>query len=196
MSLFTPQPLTRQPLYLAKHLPDGKLWENKFNISSNIGKLIKALSSGFHYIQEYIHTFYTEFGITTTDQLIEDWEKSVGIPGDCFTASGTLAQRRIAVEQKFSNYQGVQVASDFVRVAALFGFDIDVFPGAEKLTGTDKTIRHTIVVVLNNPATGSEFFPLGFPVVFSSQGQTTLQCVFDTLAPANVKVEIYKLGDI
>lgn len=195
MSLFDTKE-SQQFYLLAKHWPDGKLWNSKFSLTSNIGQIVNALSKEFHRFQLLVKQIWDEFGINTTSELITSWEKSVGIPCLCFGQDETLIVRRKQVLNKFNNFGGVQIAEDFKRVAADFGLDINVYPGSEKLTGTDKEIKHTIVVELLQPPSGPNFFPLPFPVQFSSGGATNLQCIFDQLAPANVKVDIYEEGGI
>ena len=49
---------------------------------------------------------------------------------------------------------------------------------------------------LNDDLTTESSFPIPFPIPFSTGGKTFLQCIFDALAPANVKVVIINEGDI
>lgn len=177
--LFDPLPLDQQALMLAKHMPQGAAWNSCFDSDKNMGKLVKGLAKEIYRFQTLIKLISDEMDINKTDLLIDDHEKSVGIPDTCFFPSGkTLVQRRTQVIQKLSAFGGVQKTEDFERVATAFGFTITAAAGA----GT-----HTIeITVTAFPAT--EDFPLPFPLPFSSGGTSFLRCLFDKLAPANVEV--------
>ncbi len=195
MSLFDANE-DKQHHLLAKHLPDGRLWDAKYIVSTKLGMLVNALSKEFNRFQLLIKRVWDEFGINTASEMIGEWETSVGIPCSCFETSETLPVRRKQVLNKFNNFGGVQLAEDFARVALDFGFEVNIFPGDSKLSGTSKENKHTIVVELLQLPPSSSLFPLPFPLPFSSGGATNLQCILDMLAPANVLIDIYEQGTI
>ena len=148
-----------------------------------------------------------ELNINKTNQLILDWERSVGIPDNCFSNTGNIAQRRANVLQKFSNFGGVQKEEDFVRVAEFYGFDINITPpggaiGSYPLTfpitffDSMRSATHTIFVEILNYSDSDVGFPLEFPLQFSDGGTSFLQCIFDVLAPANVQVIFVPEGTV
>jgi len=202
--MFTPS--DNQTFLLASHLPQGKVWEQARNPDSNLGKLVRALGVEYYRCQVLFENLYNEMDINQANEILAEWEKSVGIPCLCFADTVTLADRREQVLQKFSNFGGVQTAADFVRVAAVFGHDITVLSGRDVGTfplgfplvffATDKEMAHTVFIIINGDLSGGDTFPLPFPLPFSSGVKDFLQCIFDMLAPANVKVLIKSEGEL
>lgn len=199
-TLFDPYSLDENATMLARHLPKGRVWSSGFDQDSNIGKLIKGLSIEFYRLEVLTKKISDETDIIKTDELLTDWEKSVGIPDNCFDTTPNIEDRREQIRQKLSNFGGVQKAEDFIRVAALFGFDVEisVIPGSTvgmfplvfpvMFFDSTRSVTHTIFILITNSVEGDEFFPLEFPLPFSSGGTTFLQCIFNVLAPANVQV--------
>lgn len=195
--VFKPQSIDDNAFLLAAHMPQGRLWESSFDPDSNIGKLIRGLSIEFYRLQVLTNEISTEMDIDQTEQLIDEWFVSVGIPNDCFDTGGTLAEKREKIRLMISNFGGVQKAEDFVRVADLFGIPVEVFPGNsvgmfpltfplvffESATSSSHTIFVRILQIEEDVD-----FPLPFPIPFTSGSQAFLQCIFDQLAPANVQV--------
>lgn len=205
-TLFNPHTVDENAFLLASHNPTGRLWGNAFKPDTFFGKLFLGLAMEFYRFDVLVNQLYGEMDINQANELLIDWEKSVGLPDDCFNTTVSIEERRKQVLQKFSNFGGVQKAEDFVRVGAVFGFDLTVTPmsilGVFPLTfpifftGTPKEARHTILVVINGDLSSSEIFPLPFPIPFSSGGRNFLQCIFNTLAPANVSVIIKTEGEL
>lgn len=198
-SLFTPESIDEQAIMLAHHVPIGRVWSSAFDRNSNLGKLIRGLGIEFYRLQLQTQTISTEMDINKTTELIEECEKSVGIPDDCFSTNVSIEDRRIQVRQKFSNFGGVQKAEDFVRVADIFGFEVRVTPTGGQL-GTfplvfpilifdsARSATHTMFVEILNYSGSDIEFPLEFPIEFSSGGTRFLKCIFEVLASANVQV--------
>lgn len=205
-TLFNPHTVDENAFLLASHFPQGTLWLNAFKPESNFGKLVLGLAMEFYRFEVLVNKLYGEMDINQANELLIEWEKSVGLPDDCFSTTVPIAQRREQVRQKFSNFGGVQKAEDFVRVGAVFGFDLTVTPLSLYavfpltfpifFTGDAKEARHTILVVINGDVSGSDVFPLPFPIPFSSGGRIFLQCIFEVLAPANVNVIIKTEGEL
>ena len=195
--VFKPNTADESHRLLASHLPQGKLWEAAFDVDSNMGKLVRGLSAEFIRLQILCQTLAVEMNIDTADQLITEWEQSVGIPNDCFSTNGTLEERRLQVKGLFSNFAGVQTAGDFVRVAALFGITVTIEAGSlfggfplvfpTMFFDSSRSMGHTIVVNIAEVAS-SIGFPMPFPIPFSSGSQQLLTCLYEALAPANVNI--------
>lgn len=207
MNLFNPLDIDLQGKMLANHLPVGRVWSSGFDVNSNLGKLIRGLGIEFYRLQLQTQNISTEMDINKTTELIQEWERSVGIPDDCFGINVDIDDRRIQVLQKFSNFGGVQKAEDFVRVALIFGFDIKVTPtGGElgmfplsfpiPLFDSARSATHTIFVEILNYSGSDLEFPLEFPIEFSDGGTSFLKCIFDVLAPANVQVVFVPEGTV
>jgi len=196
--LFKPENLDNQSRMLANHMPVGKIWSSVFDPNSNLGKLIRSLGIEYYRLQLQTKEISDEIDVNKTLQLLDEWEKSVGIPGNCFDTFGTLEERRLNVKQKLADFGGVQTEEDFIRVCALFGFDVQIVTGSEAgsfplefpvlLFDSTRSSTHTIFVLILNVITGDEYFPISFPIPFSSGGTTFLECILNVLAPANVQV--------
>ncbi len=204
--LFDPISIDDHYFLLASHAPPGKFWRKVFDKNDIFGKIFLGLAVEFYRYQVLERNLFTEVDIDQTNELLVDWEKSVGLPDKCFETNVNQEERRSQVYQKFSKFQGVQKKEDFVRVAAFFGFNISVTSG--KTVGLfplkfpilffsgKKEAVHTLFFILLDDLSSDSTFPLPFPIPFSVGGATFLQCIFEALAPANVAVIITNIGDI
>lgn len=195
-TLFKALDSEREAILLAQHLPKGLAWSNGFNQDTNLGKLVAGLAVEYYRLSVLTYKVSTELDIRETDELISEWERSVGIPNECFLNTVSLEERRRNVELVLSNFGGVQTKDDLVRVGSIFGFSITVHdgmtPGSFPLPFpfmffTEVGAKFTIVI---NPgvAVADSFFPLPFPLPFSTGGTSFLQCIFDKLVQANVVI--------
>lgn len=207
INLFDPYSIDEISLLLAHHLPIGRAWEYGFSPDSNIGKFLRGLAAEFYRFEVLCGNISKEIDIRQANQLLIEWEKSVGLPDSCFQTEDfkTIAERRIQVEQKFSKFGGVQTAADFERVAAAFGITASVFYGAAgggvgfPITfpviftsyADYKEESHTIIVVITGTYVTDETFALPFPIPFSTGPIQFLKCILTKLAPANVNVLVF-----
>lgn len=205
--LFEPATIEENAFLLASHNQQGRVWENGFNPDDPLGKLFLGLAVEFYRFQVLEKKLYDEMDIDQTVELLDAWEKSVGIPDDCFTnVDLDIPTRRMQVRQKFSKFGGVQTTEDFIRVAEVFGFTIvkedikstTMLPAELpiQLNGSTREIAHTLIFTLLSSGAENSQFPMPFPLTFSQGGNTFLQCLFDELAPANVQVIIRISGSI
>lgn len=203
MSLdFSPRDKSTQSRMLARHMPDGKVWENKYNKDSNIGKLILGLCSEYLRFSYLIENILTEVDINQTNSLIKEWQTSVGIPRGCIDGTGSLEIQRRDVLLKLNNFGGVQTAQDFIDLAAIFGFTAEISNGVYNGTfplgfpirffDNRKAAVHTILVDLEEK---KEVFPLAFPIQFTSGVSGLVECLFNILRPANCQI-IFRYGVI
>lgn len=206
LNLFDPYTIDEQALFVAQHIPVGKAWEKGFSPDSNLGKYLIGLAMEFYRFEVLASDVAKEMDINQANQLLVDWEISVGLPCDCFSTDISIEERRKQVLAKFSKFGGIQTADDFIRVAALFGYNIDIYPGLAVggfplefpivFFASTLEASHTIFIVLIGTIGGTGYFPLPFPIPFSSGANTFLQCIFQKLAPANVNVVVINEGDI
>ncbi|HID70725.1 MAG TPA: DUF2313 domain-containing protein, partial [Desulfobacterales bacterium] len=82
--------IDKQSTLLASHLPVGRVWEQAFSGDSNIGKLIAGLAVEFYRIELQTGRIASEIDVHEADQLLEDWEKSVGIPNFYFNTNTSI----------------------------------------------------------------------------------------------------------
>lgn len=192
--------LEEQTSALARFMPLGKLWR-AFRIESTISsKLLRGIAHEMVRIDDTIRLLESEMLPDTTTMFLDEWERAVGIPDSygCLKGTGTIAERRDRVLVKLASL-GVQTASDFVDLAAVFGVVVTIQGGAYyalhmaaytppshtpyiDLTD-DKTARHTIVVEFGIEEGNT--YPLEYPYLFGSSGLSLLECIFDRVKPAN-----------
>lgn len=206
LNLFDPYSPELQHLMLAYHLPIGRVWQTGFSRDSVLGRFLIGIGMEFYRFQVLAKKVQTEMDISKADDLLREWEISVGLPNSCFSTDVSDDERKKQIEAIFSKFGGVQTADDFIRVASLFGYDIEVYPGLSvggfplqfPIVFFDSTTSasHTIFIVILGSISGDSFFPLPFPIPFSSGGSTFLQCIFQKLAPANVSVIVINEGDL
>lgn len=180
----------------AKYFPQGKGLVNLYNTESNLFKFIKGLSFEFTRITDLLNVLLKEFDIYSTENLIEEWENTVGIPDDCFSRNETLERRRLQVIAKIKA-DGVQSAEDLEEIISLLGFTAIVKAGADVhvwpvsfpwfFIGNTTESRFTIVVNFIN-ATENTLFPVPFPWPFGGATVQTVQCFVQKLVPSNCKV--------
>lgn len=197
---FSPQDKNTQHRMLARHLPDGKVWENKFNSNSTLGKLLLGLASEYFRLSLLIENTLDEMDINQTTQLITEWQESVGIPCDCLSASGDIEDQRRDVLLKLTNFGGIQTAEDFENLALLYGYIASISNGYVRGTfalgfpimffDSRKTAVHTIIVDIEE---NKAVFPLSFPIPFTSNVAGIIECLFNKLAPANCQV-VFRYG--
>lgn len=179
---------TRQ---LASTIPDGRAWQAKNLAGTSMYAVVSACAAEFREIQIQIETLAREFDINLTDQLLPDWETSVGLPEECTGQLTSLADRRKAVILRLRKVAFVTKA-DYEQLAFdLTGLSVTVTPGAEiELFPLDFPIRLSsgnsyfkLYVTFNDSIGG---FPYLFPINFVSTGDNIIRCVFEQIAPANV----------
>lgn len=192
-----------QARQLARHYPDGRVWVNKWNVNTVLGKLVLGLSGEWLRFQQFVYDILKkEIDINQTEALLEEWEASVGIPNAYFSTNVSIEKRRLQVLLMLTDFGGAQTEEDFTRIAELFGFeDVTVRSGTQALfplnfpilffSGDGKAARHTIYVTL---PTSEVVFPLPFPLQFSSDSGITMERIFRALVPANVEI-IFLFGD-
>jgi len=150
------------------------------------GELVRA--------EGYLKSYQDEYDPRTTTLFIEEWEKALGIPDDCFPGNGSIENRRRDVLIKLASL-GVQTEQDFVDLAALFGVNVVIVSGVEigafpltfpfLLLGEVQS-RFTMVVQFT--VVGGTVFPMTFPLIFGDEAIEIMQCLFNKLKPANVQI--------
>lgn len=183
---FNPIRKSEQAFLLASHHPNG-INGKMFDLNDNMGKLIMGLSSEHVRFQEAVLKVVFENQISTTDEFIQEWERSLGIPNPCFSINNSLSIRRLQVQAVFSKFGGAQTEDDFIRIGQLFGINIEFVDNG---LPAGKQRSHTWKIIINGSSSTGTLFPLPFPLPFSSGDKGFIQCLFNNLAPANVAIVV------
>jgi uncharacterized protein YmfQ (DUF2313 family) len=189
----TPLNADQQTVLAGKYLPSGKAWNAKKYPDSVMYGVIKGLVTEFERLEAVVKLISDEMDILKTTELLPNWEESVGIPDECFSSAFSLEQRRNNVVTKLSRIPGSITEEDFLAVAEALGFEVTITPGAQipigELPGgttADQQRYYMKVTILN--AGELQGFPYTFPITFEESVQNMIQCVFNQMAPANVRV--------
>lgn len=171
---------------LADYLPSGYTFEAKNVYDSNLRSLLRGLASELKITQDYISTFEDEYFPDTTKLFLSEWESALQIPDECLIVEETDDKRLRNIIIKLAN-MNLQMCSDFVNLASLFGVNVTCTPGSE-LTGvitfdSITTARNTIVI--DFPLPPGDSFTYDFSIIFGDQTQTIIKCLFEKQRPAH-----------
>jgi len=195
MSLFKRRDIDAYADSLADYMPGGVLFTAKSIQDSNFRKLLRGIAGELFEVNGLLREYSGEILPDQTSKFLDEWEMALGIPDDCFSGTGSLDERRRDVLVKLASL-GVQTATDFIELAALFGIAVDVIPAIDEITfpltfpipmfDTEKDARFSIFVRFFDDQANS--FPLTFPFTFGSGEIGILECLFGKIKPANVNL--------
>lgn len=180
---------------LAQYLHNGKVFQLKNVAGTLLRKLLLGWSTELVRVEQKLKETSVNHDIFETTLLIEEWEKALGIPDDCFTGTGDIEKRRIDVLIKLGT--ALLTEQDYIDLGILLGIKVEVvpfdnfvnFPLAFPLqfSPSTKTAKFTMIIRLPKEA-GECIFPLDFPICFNPVEKNTIECIFEKLSPANVKL--------
>lgn len=202
------QTLTQHVRGLAANLPSGKVWLAKSRPESNLYKLLSGLAPSFLQMDNAVQEFISQSIPTTTTAYLEEWEEALGLPDDCLPIAATVAERQRNIDIKLSVLGGISTEADFVALALRFGLVVTVNSGIEHVTVAqsgyetetpaiaigaaadefDDVAEARMTMVVREVLPSSSTFVYDFPILFSSQSQIEMRCLFTKLKPANVAI--------
>ena len=196
-AIFGPQP--DQAALLAAHLPLGGVFDAAREEGTNFNDLLKGLGTELFRLESEIFDVCQEMDPRLTLDLLPEWERSVGIPDDCFSTVEDLQRRRDQVLLKLKGFK-VQTEDDFIELAAILGQTIEIEPGAisgaypmmypARYLGGATAARFTMIV--HFPNAQNTDYPQPYPVPYGV-ATGVVECVIENTAPANVQV-IFSYG--
>lgn len=184
---------------LAQAFPRGRLFCAANINESNLRRLLLGLAVEFGRIENKIgQDVYDAYFINEDkDGLLEEWESLLGIPDGCFLIEGLTRDERIINIQAKLREEEVSTEQDFIDFAAILGIPISIEQGINNgsfplilpfVLGTLKTLRFTMIINLPVSLAPVSIFPLTLPFTLSSGGSSVIECLFNRLRPANVKI--------
>ncbi len=193
------EPDLNQADLFAAHLPIGGVFDAAREEGTNFRALIEGLGEEYFRTEEGVHTVCEEMDPRITADLLPEWERSVGIPDDCFSTAGDIERRREAVLLKLGGFR-VQTAQDFIDLAARLGQTIEIEPGAlsgiypmaysARYLGGPKIARFTMIV--HFPDTTNTKYPQTYPGPYGA-ATGIVECVITHAVPSTVTV-IFSYG--
>lgn len=205
----------RYAALIRKLFPTGWAWE--IEKDSTFDKLVKALAVEPARIEQRAYDFLREMDPNQTFELLEVWERLLGIPDECTptTYDPSIYERRVRIIQKLTTGGGQSVAF-FKLIAQQLGYDIDVFDvknyrdfrvGISRVgdaltnsTDPDGSVNDAgwaFAFQIKAPAEFVRYFRVGQSTVGErlvlAQNET-LECVIRRFAPAHT-TPIFSYGD-
>lgn len=104
---------------LVQLLPHGYAWN--LDPDGIVRQLLAGLAVEFARVEERAAALIEEADPRTTDELLEDWERVLGLPEECGTPPSTLAGRRLAAYTKLTS-RPVGNVPFFLAMAAKLGY--------------------------------------------------------------------------
>lgn len=104
-------------------LPRGRAWPR--DPAALMTALLSGLSPTYARLQARDNELIVEALPSSTDELLPEWESTLGLPDPCAGPNPTLPARQAAVLARFSN-NGGQSADFFIAYAALLGYVITI----------------------------------------------------------------------
>jgi len=191
---------------LQRHLPIGLLWDAYRIQGTNAYRLWKAIGDLFDGMSAALCALVLELNPFTTERMITEWERAVGLPDVCLPDATTLDERRAWVVWRLAKRRWT-TAAEWHELAALFGLEIRITPGwhvqkpalyaAEYPKRYDRfpklgRFRVYIDVIGTVPrgytygAAGVDGYPIPYGV--DLPGFDGFRCIIDRVRPANVVV--------
>lgn len=205
MSLFRDKTVEDQTNSLVSFMPGGRPFLAARLPSTTLRKMLLGLGYELWRTENVMKDITDEHYITTTTDLIEQWESALGIPDHCFEVAETLADRRRNVLIKLS--MSVQTEQDMIDLATLLGFTVSFEQGADvglfpfdtgfpiRFFANPQTARFTHYIYIDT-LVFPNVFPLDFPIIFGDTFFNLMECLFRELSPQNVElVFTYQLPD-
>lgn len=182
------------------HFPVGEAWNAVRMTGKWFYKLVQAFSDAYEDMSEALCRLAAELSPYTTDQLIDEWERAVGLPDACFPAATTLEERRTWVLFRLDKRRW-STAQDWIDLAALFGLTITITPGwriqKPSVYPPCYPIRyinlhylgrfHVFIDVQDGCGDGG--YPYTYPMTYGFGTRCdALRCIIERVKPANVVV--------
>lgn len=117
---------------IADLMPSGDFWKAKNITNSNLRKFLNGFSVEIQRYQGETQSLAEDYIPNRTSSFIDEWERIVGIPDDCFTKDGVEPGdsssdegRRRDIIVKLG-YMNIQTQQDYIDLAAQFGVSITI----------------------------------------------------------------------
>ncbi len=201
MGLLKEKTQIEQADILGRYLPNDRLWVGKYLEDNPLRRVLLGLATVWLDQRELTNLLFDEWLPSTTNIYLDEWEKSVGIPDDCFDVAATEEERRQNILLKLTGIN-TTTKEQFETVADILGIDINVKSGFDEsvlpqtipfiILGSDEIAYTIIVEVVNDPTPAT--LPQTIPFILQANATAILECVFNKLKPANTQVIFKFLG--
>jgi uncharacterized protein YmfQ (DUF2313 family) len=176
-------------------LPRGRAWPR--DPSAVQAQSLRALMPTFQRLTARGAYLLTDAFPSTADELLPEWEASLGLPDPCAGESPTIALRQAQVTARFTAGGGQSIAY-FVNFAKTLGYDITIEQFSPFRVGASRVgtplygEAWAFAWQVNAPPVAVEYFTVGESTVGDALvtviGNTVLECELQRLGPAHTKV--------
>jgi uncharacterized protein YmfQ (DUF2313 family) len=104
-------------------LPQGRLWRPREQ--PTFLKFLKAVATEFCRVEERVTDALKEADPRESFEILDDWERLLGIPDECTETDRSLSERRQQIVQKLTNVGGLS-AEFYEFICAQLGFQVTV----------------------------------------------------------------------
>jgi uncharacterized protein YmfQ (DUF2313 family) len=179
---------------LLKLLPRGRVW-NK-DLSSNMAQVMAALAPSFKRLNDRAINVISDAFVGTTNELLPEWEETLGLPDPCQGPNATAANRRKQAVARFVGTGGLSIPA-ITAFAQNLGYPIQIREYAPFFAdrGTadsavwDESAAYLWTVIAPQQIItyfSADLSVAGDPLV--SYQSTVLQCELARVAPAHTQV--------
>jgi len=175
-------------------LPPGPAWTREEG--ATLTKLLDALAQEFYRADVRAGELLDEIFPDTTIEMLQDWERVVGLPGACGELADTVQERRRDLIARLTA-RGGQSRQYFTDLAATLGFTITITeyrPFRVGMSAVGDPIcdsRWLFVWQVNGPQTTVTCFRTSESAVaeaLANWGNGRLECIFEQLKPAHTVI--------
>lgn len=184
-------------------LPRGGVWTAVGQGGNTIeGQALETLMPTHVRLTESAADLLIDAFPATTDQLLPEWQATLGLPDPCAGPSPTLAQSQAQVVARLTGRGGTRSVAYYINFAATLGYDITVTQFAPFVAGRGRAGQSARGAAwayawqVNAPSVTVTYFragrsPAGEPL--AAFGNTVLQCELNRINPAHTVI-LYNFG--
>ncbi len=177
---------------VADFLPNGRIFGSKNSDNSNLRQYLRIFAPEMARFEQTYLELSCECDINQADVYLQNWERALGIPDDCFLGTGTIDERRRDVRVKLAG-MNISTEQEFIDLAAEFGQTVtieplvaDVFPPFD-IPMTPSNDETAFIWVVRGPGLSSFVPPYDIPLDLPLQ-EPIIICLFNKLKPAFISI--------
>ncbi|MFD1557100.1 YmfQ family protein [Paraburkholderia silviterrae] len=172
-------------------MPRGKIWPKDADAVQT--QVLLGLATPFQQHNDRANYLLVDAFPATADELLPQWEATLGLPDPCAGESPTLQARRQQVVARLTN-SGGQSAAYFIAYAQSLGFEVTITQftpfrmGQQRMGCPLGTQDWAFAWRVDAPANTITYFSLGQSAVgepLAVWGSDVLECELRRLIPAN-----------
>ena len=173
--------LNRYKEMLIDLLPPGKLWDTKNQ--PELDRLLATTAIEFCRVDDRAEDALREIDPRATFELLEDWERLLGLPDECTPDGPSLDERREQILAKYTNVGGISAAFYEALILQL-GFVATVtnpvpFEVGKSRVGDALTNDFEVPFLVGTNAVGDSLFNVGWLYYFNVDLPATAVTFFE-----------------